>query len=191
MKPKAFIFDFFGVMCPDVAGDWFKKNIPGGTLEVQSEYLKEADSGLVDGKEAFKNIAKAVGRDVDELSENWYSAAIVSKEMVEIVLELKKKYKVAVCSNAPKDFFYTVLKQNNIEELFDVLVISSEVGYMKPHREIFEITIQKLGIPKEEIIFFDDRQKNIDGGKSVGLDSVLFTSPSQLQKYLQNEGFAY
>lgn len=184
MKPKAFIFDFFGVICSDIAGDWFKTHIVHGSLEELEGYLEDADLGNVNETETFAKIGTSVGGDGEMIRNDWLRSAVIRQDMVRYVLELKKTYKVAVCTNAPKDFFYTVLKKEGIEDLFNVVVVSSEVGYAKPDVKIFDITLQKLGTSKEETVFFDDRQKNVDSGKMYGLQAVLFTTPLQIKEYI-------
>jgi HAD superfamily hydrolase (TIGR01509 family) len=101
-----------------------------------------------------------------------------------MIEELKKSHKIAVCTNAPKDFFYTVFTRGKIEYLFDVVIVSSEVGYIKPDPKIFELTLSALGVSKEEAVFFDDSKDNVVGAQMFGLESVLFTTPEQVRPYI-------
>ncbi len=52
--------------------------------------------------------------------------------------------------------------------------MTANYGVVKPSRRIFEILCKECGINKEESIFIDDSQKNIEGGKSFGIHTYLF-----------------
>jgi len=61
-------------------------------------------------------------------------------------------------------------------ELFDVVVISAEVGMRKPDREIFLYAAGELGVPPEECVFVDDLLHNADGARAVGMEAVVHRS---------------
>ena len=183
MKPKAFIFDFFGVMCPNISGNWNKKHSNEISLEEQEMYLRDADSGRISEQEAFTLLAKKISQQGDTLRNEWISSAVVYQEMVNYIIELKNTSKVVVCSNAPKTFFYEVLKKNNIETLFDIVVVSEEVGLLKPDPKMFELVLKKLGMQKGEVIFFDDTKKNVEGAEKFGIKAIWFNSPNQIEPF--------
>jgi putative hydrolase of the HAD superfamily len=55
---------------------------------------------------------------------------------------------------------------------------------IKPEKEIYLATLNLLKVKSEEEIFIDDRQKNVDGGESVGIKSLLFTTTKKLREDL-------
>lgn len=59
------------------------------------------------------------------------------------------------------------------DELFDVTVISGEVGMRKPDPEIYELCAQRLGLPPAACVFVDDLAPNIRGAVAVGMVGVL------------------
>jgi epoxide hydrolase-like predicted phosphatase len=59
------------------------------------------------------------------------------------------------------------------EEMFDVVVISGEVGMRKPEARIFEHTASLLGLSTSACVMVDDLPWNIDGARSVGMEAVL------------------
>ncbi len=183
----SFIFDFFGVVCTNVGGDWFKEHFPGATFEVQQSHLRDADLGKKSEEDTFNAIATLIGGEGSALRENWLERSRVNKEMVLYIQKLKENHKIALCTNAPRDFFYTVLKKEGIENLFDTIIVSSEVGCMKPDPEIFRLTLASLGLEKEDVIFFDDTRKNVDAAEAFGIQSELFLTPKQLEKYIESK----
>lgn len=62
-----------------------------------------------------------------------------------------------------------------IDELFDPVVISSEVGMRKPERAVFELTLKRLGLDAHEVVFVDDADANLEGARAEGLRPVLHT----------------
>jgi epoxide hydrolase-like predicted phosphatase len=65
------------------------------------------------------------------------------------------------------------------EEMFDVVVISGEVGMRKPEPEIFRLTAQRLGLPPSQCVFVDDLMPNVRGAVEVGMVGVHHVTPGQ------------
>ena len=57
--------------------------------------------------------------------------------------------------------------------MFDVVVISGEVGMRKPEPRIFEHTLALIGVAAEECVFVDDIRHNIEAAVTVGMVGVL------------------
>lgn len=60
--------------------------------------------------------------------------------------------------------------------MFDVVVISGEVGLRKPEPAIFELTTARLGLRAEQCVFVDDLRHNIDAAVALGWVGVHHTS---------------
>ena len=60
-----------------------------------------------------------------------------------------------------------------LEELFDDVVDSCEVGLRKPDRRIFDLAVDRLGVPAERTVFIDDAPGNVAGAQTAGLHAVL------------------
>lgn len=58
------------------------------------------------------------------------------------------------------------------DEMFDVVVISGEVGMRKPEPEIFEHTLALLGLPATSCVFVDDLKHNVEAAVSLGFVGV-------------------
>jgi len=66
-----------------------------------------------------------------------------------------------------------------IDELFEVVVDSAFVGMRKPDPEIYQLTLEKLGIPAERTVFIDDMETNVEGARNVGMQGVWFQTTEQ------------
>lgn len=66
-------------------------------------------------------------------------------------------------------------------------IFSCDVHLLKPHKEIYEALLAKYGLKAEECIFLDDRVANIEGGKAVGMDGIVFKTYEQGYAELKNK----
>jgi putative hydrolase of the HAD superfamily len=64
-----------------------------------------------------------------------------------------------------------------LDELFDVVVDSSEVGMRKPDPGIYLLTCRKLGVGPEECIFVDDLECNVVAAAALGMETILCDDP--------------
>ncbi len=68
---------------------------------------------------------------------------------------------------------------DQLPELFDVVVISGQEGVRKPDEAIYEIAIERLALPAEEIVFVDDLRGNLKPARALGMITVHHTSAPQ------------
>lgn len=68
---------------------------------------------------------------------------------------------------------------------FDKVFVSSDIGRRKPSREAFEHVANEIGVPLEEILFFDDTPENIEGARMAGMAAVLVRSPQDVRDALR------
>jgi HAD superfamily hydrolase (TIGR01509 family) len=67
--------------------------------------------------------------------------------------------------------------QQKFEDAFDGLVISAEVGVMKPKAEVYLLALEQLGVSPGEAVFVDDFIENVEGARSVGMSAIHFRDP--------------
>jgi putative hydrolase of the HAD superfamily len=103
-------------------------------------------------------------------SEGW----VLFPETVEVLAELKKRnLKLGVISNFDNRA-YSVMRSLEILHFFDAVTLSSETGYCKPAREIFDAAVRALGIPAPEVLLVGDSlQDDIEAAMRAGLSAVL------------------
>ncbi|GHF05384.1 hypothetical protein GCM10010359_02940 [Streptomyces morookaense] len=69
-------------------------------------------------------------------------------------------------------------------DLADHLVSSTRVGVAKPDREIYEIAVERAGIPADRCLFVDDRKENVETAIALGMTGVHYRTPADLEKML-------
>ncbi len=99
-----------------------------------------------------------------------------AKKALEYLREQGKK--TALISNTgktPGSILRIMLMELGIYDLFDDMLFSDEVGILKPHPYIFEISVQRLGAVKEDTVFIGDlKHCDYDGALQAGLGAHLF-----------------
>jgi putative hydrolase of the HAD superfamily len=93
---------------------------------------------------------------------------------MEVLAELKHRgVKLGVISNFDERA-YSVMRSLNILQFFDAVTLSSETGYCKPDREIFEAAVRALGVPAPEVLLVGDSLRDdVEAGMKAGLSAVL------------------
>ena len=105
---------------------------------------------------------------------------------VEIMKQLKQAgYALYGLSNWSAETFPHILERYDFFTMFDDMVISGEVGHVKPHPEIFHILLEKIGRPAHECLFIDDSMPNIQQAQAIGFATIHFESPEHLEKVLR------
>jgi putative hydrolase of the HAD superfamily len=66
-----------------------------------------------------------------------------------------------------------------LEELFDAVVISGEIGIRKPARRIYELGAEALGLDPRQCVFVDDLAFNLDPARELGMAVVHHTAPPE------------
>jgi len=145
----------------------------GPEKEMAINFLKEFNIEYTDENEEF----------IINLFREGIEKATMFTGMKELLLKLKGNYKLGFISNTTV-FEASVLDKWDIKDLFEVKSFSWELGIKKPTKEIFDITLQKLGVKPEEAVFIDDGEKNILKAKEYGLNGIVFKSVEQLNDEL-------
>jgi len=69
--------------------------------------------------------------------------------------------------------------REQLDELFDGVVISGDVGIRKPEPRIYELALDAIGLPAEEIVFVDDLPGNLKPARALGMATVHHRTASE------------
>jgi putative hydrolase of the HAD superfamily len=192
---KAIIFDLGGVIVDiePLISQVFEVFQPEDEEKFWEEINTESIplcKGEISLLQFWKRIASKAGKDIPEyvLKDLWvkdYEAlGTINQGVQDIVYSLKKSYKLAILSNSIKENAKFGEKLG-IYEIFDVVILSHEVGLTKEEGEIFLLVAERLGATPEECIFIDDVHAFVTGAKSVGMQAILFQNARQLKSDLE------
>ena len=161
-------------------------------LVFESETSRMASVGKVSSEEHFAAVTRRLKRDASEaasIREEFFAGDVVDRELLDFIRSLRPRRKTGVISNAWSDLRDYIVKQG-FSDAFDRIVISAEVGVVKPKAEIYQIALEQLGVSPGEAVFVDDFIENVEGARAVGMSAIHFKEPEtvieQLKKLLEN-----
>ena len=178
---KNIILDVGGILFDDS-----KENIKKIVGNDYEEIYKVAYSG------GFRDCLlgkKEVSKLINELKNNKYYEKlkyILSKENLHISYPLLKEnfdyikslkklgYNLYLLTNITKDSHEYIDSVINIDEYFKGGIYSYKEAIKKPNPDIYNLLINRYNLKKDECIFFDDRQRNVDTANEFGIKSILF-----------------
>ncbi len=102
-----------------------------------------------------------------------FESHIIPKENIKIIKEIKKEYKVGLITNFVHEWIKKVFKVEEIDDLFDIVIVSSKIGVRKPNAEIFYTALKSLLIePSETVFVSDDFCSDLICAKGCGIKTI-------------------
>lgn len=92
-------------------------------------------------------------------------------EVEDVLNELRKKYRLAVISNAMPSMDW-IFDRLRIRKYFDSIILSAFEKVEKPGEEIYYAALNKLKVSSEESIFIDDIIENVVGAQRIGIRGI-------------------
>lgn len=86
----------------------------------------------------------------------------------------EKGYKTAICTSNFRARINGLQEKFNFLDNFDIKVISYEIGYNKPDKNIFMKLVEHSKVLPEEIVYADDNTEAVDSAKEVGITTFLY-----------------
>lgn len=90
--------------------------------------------------------------------------------------------RIALLSNSGPDVMARVRAERPLEACFHAVVVSCEVGLAKPDPRIYQLTLERLGLPAHQVLFVDDRADNVAGAGQIGLQTLQFEGADALDR---------
>ena len=186
---KAIIFDAYGTLfdvnsaakkCKNKIGDkWEGFANHWRTTQLEYTWLRSLMNRHKDfwqvTEDSLDKSMKAFNIDPsmkDELL-NLYKVLSPFKEVPEVLKSLKeKKFKLAILSNGTPALLNELIKNNNLDNIFDDLFSIEQVGIYKPDSKVYDMPIQKYRVEKNEIAFLSANTWDVSGGGNYGYQSI-------------------
>ena len=186
---KAIIFDAYGTLfdvnsaaekCKGKIGDkWEDFANYWRTTQLEYTWLRslmnrhkdfwKITEDSLDKSMKFFKIDNSMRNDLLDL----YKALSPFSEVKETLKKLKKKgLKLAILSNGTPSLLRNLVKNNNLENIFDDIFSIEEVGIFKPDSKVYELPVNKYNIKKDEILFLSANTWDVSGGGNYGYNSV-------------------
>jgi putative hydrolase of the HAD superfamily len=134
--------------------------------------LRELETGRIEEHEFEGRFAERLGlEDAADLIDSMFRGMKPSEPMVSAVRAARDSgIRTGLVSNSWSTSHYD---RDLLARLFDIAVISAEVGLHKPQPEIYLLASKRLGVEPEQCVFIDDLRENCAGAEAVGMTAIL------------------
>lgn len=195
-----FIFDFGKVLTlnPNQAIVDSMARLLGAPMaeyrKAYTEHRGEYDRGTLSSVDYWGLVAGDFGKrlasaDVEALVkldlESWFST---NHETISLVRELKTQgYKLFLLSNmnfAGKERFFS---HNEWDVYFDDVILSCDLGLIKPEPAIYQHCLARAGARAEDCIFIDDTPANVRAAQNLGMCGIVFKDCKGLRSQLKDQ----
>lgn len=180
---KAFIFDYYGVLLANTHSQRLSK-LRTENPEAAEEFSainRAADRGIVSHEESRRRMAELFGIPYEQLLAEYASGEQPNEALITFIQEtLKPQYKIGLLSNstsrAQLDARFEV---GRLDTIFDEVISSGDIGFIKPQAEAYEFAAMKLGVMPEECVMIDDIEEFCEGAVQAGMQAVHYTTFEQ------------
>jgi HAD superfamily hydrolase (TIGR01509 family) len=118
---------------------------------------------------------------VQQLSQDYFSADRLDENLIAYIRELRAEgHPVALLSN-DSPALTDKLNALGIADLFKPLIISGNIGVMKPDAAAYQAVLAALGRAPNETIFIDDMPANVAGAQAVGMQAIRYIDGMDLR----------
>jgi len=196
-KPRGLLLDWGGVLTSDVFAGFqaFCEGEGIDPLRVRDLFaadpagrqaLVELETGAITEPEFEIQLAALLGLGADRtpgLVDRIFGS-IVAEEEIFAALRIARanSIRTGLLSNSWGVERYP---HDQLPALFDAIVISGQEGVRKPDRAIYELAIERLALPAEQIVFVDDLPGNLGPARALGMITVHHTSAAQTLSELE------
>lgn len=180
---KAVIFDWGGVVAPNPHGGWL--NLLADMLTVTIDEIlphwhaagyEAFSKGIIDETTFWAQFEQSLGKPLPNEKERiWIEGTALQPwpQVLSLINNLQEKGSInAVLSNVVRPVSM-MLQQAGLYDQFDCVVLSDQVGLVKPDTTIYQLTLDKLGLKAEECLYIDDLAKNLIPAANLGMVTIL------------------
>lgn len=151
---------------------------------------RRAQFGEMDGDLYLQEVAAEFGISVEGLTAAFFGADTLDETLMAFIRGLRPRYKTGLLSNAMNNLRALLVTRYPIHDAFDEVIISAEVGLMKPDIAIYSLAAARLGVQSHHAVFIDDYLPNVEGAQQAGLAAIHFHSRDQTLAELAALGVA-
>lgn len=163
----------------------------------ESEVFRQFETGFMD-EPTFRNYVREI-LNFPDLSDEaidtaWNSLLLdLPPERVELLKKLAAQYRLFLLSNTSSIHITQVNKileastgVEKLEDLFETVFLSYEMGLMKPDARIYQKVLERAGLKAEETLFLDDNADNIRAAAELGIETIHVQKPVTILEYLKD-----
>lgn len=147
-----------------------------------SPVSRRATVGNAGVEDIWNDLAGRLGLSPEQTSDlrrDFWRGDQLDLALMEKIRQLRTEYKTGLITNAWKDIRSSIQDLWHLDDVFDAIVISAEVGLAKPDPAIYRMLLEQWSLPAQAAVFIDDFSENIDAARQLGMAAIHFKGPEQ------------
>ena len=117
---------------------------------------------------------------MDGFGERYFATLKPNEVLIDYMRELRGRgYRLAICTNNVREWERRWRAMLPVDEIFETVVDSAFVGTRKPEPQIYELTLERLGVDAGAALLIDDIEINCDAARELGMRAVHFRTTEQ------------
>lgn len=167
--------------------DWFLENI------CSMDWNEEQDAGrtIVEANQILIEQYPNFEKEILAYYGRWEEMLAGPIEGTVSILEALKndgRFRLVALTNWSAETFPIARRRFPFLAYFEGILVSGDEGMKKPDPKIYELLLDRYQIDRNTALFIDDSLKNVRGGEAVGIESLRFLSPYQLEMEFESRG---
>jgi putative hydrolase of the HAD superfamily len=196
---RAIIFDLGGVIVPfDMARGYAAMErlcgCPAAEIPKRlaaTDLVHRFETGRIPARDFVAQLSAYLGfrTTYDDFRTLWSCIFLPGTLVPEAEIEaLRRNYRLLLLSNTNSLHFDMISASYPVLRHFDDLILSHEVGLLKPAPEIYAAAVERAGCAPGECLFIDDLTVNVDAARRAGMDAIRFENWDSLAAELRARG---
>lgn len=146
---------------------------------------REAMIGRASADDVWVSVGLRLGlapEDLQLLRREFFADDRIDEDLMSFIRSLRRRVRVGLISNAWADVRWFLDSPWAVADAFDPLILSAEVGLVKPEEPIFRLALERAEVEPTQAAFVDDFPENVEAAVGLGMSGVLFRSSSQARE---------
>ncbi len=154
--------------------------------------VQRYESGKMSAEEFSREMCALAGIEMahPEFASTWGDIFWLNEPVAELITHLKREGYSLVLGSNTNDIHAAQFRQQFAATLahFDHLILSYEVGHLKPSANFYKACVAATGLPANSCVFIDDLPENVEGARAAGLKGIVYRDDPSLIAELQKLG---
>lgn len=179
---KAIFFDYDGVLTTDKTGSLTTTRYVSRATGIEPSIVKAAFSkhnksltlGKTTHSQIWPELCSVLGQDLSiSLLYEAFESTPLNEGMFSLARQLQRHHVVGIITDNKKDRIDHLKRYQNLERLFDPIVVSAEIGADKGSAEIFLQALHRAGVAADEAVFVDNNKDNLIAAGALGIKTIF------------------
>ncbi len=182
---EAVIFDCFGVLTTDHWLEFLDSLPPGPNKNAARELNRAFNAGIISDKEYYSGVAEITGREPKVLYHT-EGEVLKNERLLDYIRDLRQwGFRIGLLSNVANDWVTKEFLTTDEQALFDEMIMSYQVGLVKPDPRMFMLACERLRVGPHEAVLIDDVERYCNAARDEGLQAIHYQGLDSLKAELE------